>query len=112
MPARDLPVRPNLEQYKKQAKDLLKRWKSADPKTTRKLADAQFAIAREHGFETWKAFIDRIASRRGAAEKAAIWKAARGRPRRRRRQDARAAAARAREDVPDRAPAVDRGSAT
>ena len=49
MPARDLPARPSLDQYKKQAKDLLKRWKSDDPTTTRKLADAQFVIAREHG---------------------------------------------------------------
>jgi hypothetical protein len=57
---RNLPARPNLDQYKKQAKDLLKRWKSDDPNTTRKLADAQFVIAREHGFETWKVFIDRI----------------------------------------------------
>ena len=76
MPARDLPVRPNLDQYKKQAKDLLKRWKAADPKTTRKLADAQFAVAGEHGFETWKAFTDQIARLSGAAEKAALWKAA------------------------------------
>ena len=76
MPARELSVRPNLEQYKKQAKDLLKSWKSADPRTTRKLADAQFELAREHGFDTWKMFADEIARRAGAAEKAAIWKAA------------------------------------
>src|SRR6185295_1783497 len=76
MPSRDLPARPNLEQYKKQAKDLLKGWKSADPKTKKKLADAQFEIAREHGFDTWKAFTDQVARLTGAAEKAAIWKAA------------------------------------
>src|SRR3954463_3606443 len=76
MPARELPARPNLEQYKKQAKDLLKGWKAADPGTTRQLADAQFEIAREHGFDTWKAFTDRIARLTGAAEKAAIWKTA------------------------------------
>jgi ankyrin repeat protein len=76
MPARDLPARPNLEQYKKQAKDLLKNWKSADPKTKRKLADAQHALARDHGFDTWKGFADEIAWRTGAAEKAAIWKSA------------------------------------
>jgi len=76
MPSRDLPARPNLEQYKKQAKDLLKGWKSADPKTTKKLADAQFEIAREHGFDTWKAFTDRINRLTGAVQKAAIWKAA------------------------------------
>jgi hypothetical protein len=76
MPARDLPARPNLDQYKKQAKDLLKRWKSDDPKTTRKLADAQFAIAREHGFETWRVFTDRIAALTGREQKAALFKAA------------------------------------
>jgi ankyrin repeat protein len=76
MPTRDLPARPNLEQYKKQAKDLLKGWKSADPKTKQKLADAQHAIAREHGFDTWKMFTERIAHLTGAAEKAAIWKSA------------------------------------
>ncbi len=76
MPARELPARPNLEQYKKQAKDLLKGWKAADPATKRRLADAQFEIAREHGFDTWKSFTDRIARLTGAAEKAAIWKTA------------------------------------
>src|SRR2546425_10819350 len=76
MPARDLPSRPNLEQYRKQAKDLLKRWKTSDPKTTRNLADAQHAIAHDHGFDTWKNFTDEIARRTGQAEKAAIWRAA------------------------------------
>src|SRR5437868_3220583 len=74
MPARDLPARPNLEQYRKQAKELLKSWKASDPGTRRRLADAQFEIAREHGFDTWKQFTDRIAILTGAAEKAAIWK--------------------------------------
>lgn len=76
MPARDLPPHPNLEQYRKQAKELLKRWKASDPKTTRKLADAQHAISRDHGFDTWKNFTDEIARRTGQAEKAAIWRAA------------------------------------
>ena len=76
MSTRDLPSRPHLEQYRKQAKDLLKRWKAEDPSTTRKLAEAQFDIAHEHGFTTWKAFTDEIAKRTGAAEKAAIWRSA------------------------------------
>src|SRR6266496_3729997 len=76
MPARNLPASPNLDQYKKQAKDLLKRWKSDDPNTTRKLADAQFVIAREHGFETWKVFIDRIGEVTGRDQKAALFTAA------------------------------------
>jgi hypothetical protein len=74
MPVHDLPSRPNLEQYRKQAKELLKSWKASDPKITRKLADAQHAIARDHGFDTWKVFTDEIARRVGLGEKAAIWK--------------------------------------
>lgn len=76
MPARDLPPRPNLEQYRKQAKELLKSWKASDPKTMHKLADAQHQIAREHGFDSWKKFTDEIAKRNGRAEKAAIWQSA------------------------------------
>src|SRR5918996_3539514 len=76
MAVRDLPAHPNLEQYRKQAKELLKRWKASDPKTTRKLADAQHAIAREHGVDTWKKFTDEIARRTGLAEKTAVWKSA------------------------------------
>jgi hypothetical protein len=76
MAARDLPTRPNLEQYRKQAKELLKRWKASDAQTTRKLADAQHAIAREHGFDSWKKFTDEISRRIGLADKAGIWKSA------------------------------------
>jgi ankyrin repeat protein len=68
MPARDLPARPNLDQYRKQAKDFLKACKSGEPDAIRRLrqfsksaakitlADAQFVIAREHGFESWSKF--------------------------------------------------------
>src|SRR5262245_14748758 len=42
----------------------------------RTLADAQFVIAREHGFETWKVFIDRIAELTGRDQKAALFNAA------------------------------------
>jgi ankyrin repeat protein len=105
MDAKELPARPNLEQYKKQAKDLLKAYKSGDPAALRRvnylygdhyrdhyqaeraltwdelrakveqrlrrfgklpdsepgsakfvLADAQFLIAREYGFESWPKF--------------------------------------------------------
>lgn len=78
MPARPLPARPNIEQYKKQAKELLTACKSGaqdviervraqmgpDPasETNRgarhriTLADAQFVIAREHGFDSWPKF--------------------------------------------------------
>jgi ankyrin repeat protein len=89
MDAKPLPARPSLEQYKKQAKELVKTFraeqspKSADSEaipsesiqrvkkhhprfadlpddqiasTRFALADAQFVIAREHGFESWPKF--------------------------------------------------------
>src|SRR3979490_2330118 len=82
MVAKPLPARPSLEQYKKQAKELLKAYRSADVETIRRikrshprfeklsepgfeiskfaLADAQLVIAREHGFESWPKFANRI----------------------------------------------------
>ena len=79
MPARDLPARPNLEQYKKQAKELLDACKSGDDDAIRRmrkhargvgasgpqtkkisLADAQFVLAREHGFDSWPKFAKHI----------------------------------------------------
>src|SRR6478672_680450 len=82
MDSKPLPARPSLEQYKKQAKDLLKAYRSADVETIRRvkknhprfeklaepgfeisnfaLADAQLVIAREHGFESWPNFTKRI----------------------------------------------------
>src|SRR4029450_5136691 len=86
MPARALPDRPDLAQYKKQAKDLLRAWRGGDPEaiarvTTQhprlrsrgaspdaafQLADAQLVIAREHGDDSWAAFAARIAAIAGA----------------------------------------------
>src|SRR6476661_605108 len=82
MDTKPLPARPSLEQYKKQAKDLLKAYRSADVETIRRvkknhprfeklsapgfdvtkfaLTDAQLVIAREHGFESWPKFAKRI----------------------------------------------------
>jgi ankyrin repeat protein len=93
MDAKRLPARPSLEQYKKQAKELVKVFraeqsrKSSDSKaiysetilrvkkqhprfvelpadkissTKFALADAQFVIAREHGFESWPEFAKHI----------------------------------------------------
>jgi hypothetical protein len=84
-----LPPRPNLEQYRKQAKDLVRRWKSGDSDAVRRvkrlhpkfderrepasgarssavgafaLADSQLVIAREHGFESWPKFAKHIAA--------------------------------------------------
>jgi Ankyrin repeats (3 copies) len=71
MESRELPLHPNLDQYKKQAKDLLKAFKSQDSKAMERirqrhprardisepaLADAQLVLAREHSFESWPEF--------------------------------------------------------
>lgn len=82
MDAKELPARPSVEQYKKQAKDLIKTCASGDPDSLRRikqyhprfgklsdaefhsislrLTDAQLAIAREHGFESWPKFTKHI----------------------------------------------------
>ncbi len=68
MPDRRLPVRPNLEQLKHQAKDLLRQICAGDPAALEefkqhhsqapepgvaKLADAQLALARSYGAPSW-----------------------------------------------------------
>ena len=88
MDPKPLPAHPSLEQYKKQAKELLKAYRAADIETIRRvkknhprferlaepshvlsqgfeiskfaLADAQLVIALEHGFESWPKFTQRI----------------------------------------------------
>src|SRR5256885_4459363 len=86
MDSKELPAHPSLEQYKKQAKDLLKSSKSGHrealqlnlqrikkdhPRFGRladlelqgsklALADAQLVLAREHGFESWPRFAKHI----------------------------------------------------
>ena len=70
------PARPNLDQYKKQAKDLLKACKAGDAVSMQRiglhlperrnrgtrfsLADAQFTIARRHRFESWTKFAKHV----------------------------------------------------
>jgi len=51
--SRKLPARPNLEHLREQAKALLKTLKPRDARV--RLADAQLAIARDHGFTSWPA---------------------------------------------------------
>jgi hypothetical protein len=68
MPSRDLPVRPDLEQLKHQAKDLLRAIHASDPNAvadlaeyhprtidpaSAKLADAQIVLARSYGAPSW-----------------------------------------------------------
>jgi ankyrin repeat protein len=71
MESRELPLHPDLNQYKKQARDLLKAFRSQDLKAMERirqwhprasdvtepvLADAQLVLAREHSFESWPKF--------------------------------------------------------
>jgi ankyrin repeat protein len=82
MPDKELPARPNLEQYKKQAKDLFRECASGAPEALARvrrhhprfhklpevmlreahisLTDAQLVSAREHGFESWPKFSKHI----------------------------------------------------
>jgi ankyrin repeat protein len=74
MPDRILPDRPNLEQYKKQAKDLVRDCRSGSLEALARihghhpdhthapvsLTAAQLVIAREHGFESWPNFAAHI----------------------------------------------------
>jgi ankyrin repeat protein len=82
MSDREIPARPNLEQYKKQAKDLVRdcglsvgealtRVRRHHPRLHNlsegefrgaqvSLTDAQLVIAREHGFESWPKFSQHI----------------------------------------------------
>jgi ankyrin repeat protein len=82
MPDRELPARPNLEQYKKQAKELVRSHELGVPDALERvgrhhprlhklpmadirrasfsLSDAQLVIAREHRFESWPKFAKHI----------------------------------------------------
>ena len=50
--AKPLPARPSVEYLKKLAKKRLRELRADDPDA--KLADAQLAVAREHGFASWR----------------------------------------------------------
>jgi ankyrin repeat protein len=81
MTARQLPERPNLEQLKRQAKDLLRAARAHDTEALARfrilpsfarvpvaelvraplaLHDAQSVLAREHGFDSWNALRERV----------------------------------------------------
>ena len=91
------PLRLSLEQLRKQAKELLRQLRSGDPSATDRLrkykpntpepilADAQFILAREHGFESWPRLVHHIQAdqsseleqhRRIAADLVAVYNAA------------------------------------
>src|SRR5262245_17871415 len=82
--SKSLPSRPNLEQLKNQAKDLLKNYKTADAQAVERiqanhpnysnaaeteiraaklsLSDAQLVIAREYGFASWRQLKEHVES--------------------------------------------------
>ena len=98
MPDLSFPLRPDRDQYKKQAKELLKSARAGEPEARRRfivhhprlanssadslngdtlaLADAQLVIAREHGIESWPPFVREIEARLGDDAPRAIWRAA------------------------------------
>lgn len=73
-----LPARPSLEQLRKQAKDLLKAYHAGDAEAAQRfrtisthvadpdrfedatLADAQFVLAREYGFDSWARLVHHV----------------------------------------------------
>jgi ankyrin repeat protein len=65
--ARSLPARPNLDQLKRQAKERLRR----EPHLGR-LRDAQRAIARDYGFDSWDALRQHVEGIAGTASAAMI----------------------------------------
>ncbi len=69
MSAQPLPERPDLEQLKRQAKERLKEWKTASSAEGRslRLRDAQLAIARQYGFDSWDALRAHIEQLTGRA---------------------------------------------
>jgi ankyrin repeat protein len=75
-PRRTLPARPDRDQQRKLAKDLLRAWRRNDPDAISRvraelpdkqdiaLADAQFVLAREYGFANWRELMERIDAQR------------------------------------------------
>jgi ankyrin repeat protein len=63
MPDAKLPERASLEYLKKLAKDRLRAMQGSEPNA--KLAAAQLAIAREHGFPSWRALRAEVERRSG-----------------------------------------------
>src|SRR5215469_2499219 len=61
MPNSQLPERPSLEYLKKLAKDRLRELRRTDPQA--QLAIALLAVAREHGFSSWRALKEEVERR-------------------------------------------------
>ncbi len=85
----ELPAHPDLEYYRKQAKHLLRSYEAGDAAARDRaadvlgdraaerflLSDAQFVLAREHGFRTWAEFRADIESQRttGGRPPSRLW---------------------------------------
>ena len=79
----ELPAHPDLEYYRKQAKQLLRSYEAGDPAARDRaaevlgdraaerflLSDAQFVLAQEHGFRTWAGFRADIQSQRATGDR-------------------------------------------
>src|SRR5215475_16149610 len=86
-PASLLPARPSLGQLRKQAKELLRAYRAGDtgaverfraqisrltdpaPPDEMILADAQFVLAREYGFEKWAELVHHVAATQLAGDR-------------------------------------------
>ncbi|NJP88531.1 ankyrin repeat domain-containing protein [Nonomuraea sp. FMUSA5-5] len=79
----ELPARPSLEYYRKQAKQLRRAYAAGDPAAVARavdvlgdraggrflLSDAQFVLAQEHGFRTWAEFRGHVEGDGGGADR-------------------------------------------
>jgi len=77
-----LPERPDLDQLRRQARELLRAAADGDPRAVDRLravsphvalSAAQLALAREYGFQSWTALKTEVARRRSPAEPAERW---------------------------------------
>src|SRR5215475_13226556 len=82
-----LPARPSLEKLRKQAKELLRAYRGGDTAAAERfrakiprltdpvppyvviLADAQFVLAREYGFENWAELVHHVAATQLAGDR-------------------------------------------
>ncbi len=77
-----LPERPDLDQLRRRARELLRAAADGDPRAVDRLravsphvalSAAQLALAREYGFQSWTALKTEVARRRSPAEPAERW---------------------------------------
>jgi len=77
-----LPERPDLDQLRRQARELLRAAADGEPRAVDRLravsphvalSAAQLALAREHGFQSWAALKTEVARRRSSAEPTERW---------------------------------------